>query len=66
MSARDELIARKHEVQRKLVQTRRALDLAQHPRQGKPQPRRIRRLEAELGRLMAEEYRLRVAIDQAR
>ncbi|MEZ4719836.1 MAG: hypothetical protein R2851_27685 [Caldilineaceae bacterium] len=58
------MIARKHEVSASW-RTRRALD-PRAARQGKPQPRRIRRLEAELDRLMAEEYRLRLAIDQAR
>lgn len=66
MSTRHELIARKHEVRRQLAQAHRALEHAQNPPQGKPDQRRIRKLQSQVDTLMAEEYRLRVAIDQAR
>lgn len=64
MADRYALIARKEEVRRKLEQLRRTLE---RERAKVPPPRRqIARLESHLEQLMAEEYNLRVAIDQAR
>lgn len=64
MTDRYALIARKEEVRRKLEQVRRTLERerAKVP----PQQRLVNRLESQLEQLMAEEYNLRVAIDQAR
>lgn len=56
------LIARKGEVQRELERARRALDAARV--QGAP--RQIAKLEAQVERLMAEEFNLRLAIDRSR
>ena len=64
MTDRYALIARKEEVRHKLEQVRRTLERerAKVP----PQQRLVNRLESQLEQLMAEEYNLRVAIDQAR
>ena len=70
------LIARKHEIQRKLAQARRELDRlqalwdAQAAAQGDAKPnrsiqRRMDQLQTTVEQLMAEEYRLRLAIDRA-
>lgn len=64
MADRETLIARKQEVRRRIEQARRTLERER----AKPVPpkRQINRLERQLEGLMAEEYNLRVAIDQAR
>ncbi|MEZ4619962.1 MAG: hypothetical protein R2867_31285 [Caldilineaceae bacterium] len=64
MADRDFLIARKQAVRREIEQVRRTLEREQ----SRPTPikRRIAPLESQLEKLMAEEYTLRVAIDQAR
>jgi len=63
MADRFALIARKQEVRRRLEALQRQLD---HERTKSPLlPRRIQQLEQQVDRLMAEEYQLRVAIDQA-
>lgn len=65
MSGRYDLIARKHEVRGRIERLQRAL--AQERSLGeRANRRRLRKLENELERLMAEEYSLRVAIDQSR
>jgi len=64
MADRYRLIARKEEVRRKLEQMRRTLERERS--KDPPARRQINRLEAQLEQLMAEEYNLRVAIDQAR
>ena len=64
MNDRESLIARKQEVLRNLTRARRQLDAvgqAANPHQ----QRERERLESEIERLMAEEYRLRIAIDRA-
>ena len=63
MSDRYALIARKEEVRRKLEQARRTLEREQT--KAAPSQRQINRLEREIELLMAKEYHLRVAIDQA-
>jgi len=70
------LIARKHETLGKLAQARRELERlqAQVTTQGEADPdakpsratrRRLLQLQTTVERLMAEEYRLRLAIDRA-
>lgn len=72
---RTALIARKHETIRKLGQARRELERLQalaDERAATGQPgdrstaRRIRQLQSTVEKLMAEEYRLRLAIDRSR
>jgi hypothetical protein len=61
---RETLIARKHTVRRQIERCQRQLEQL---RQSEPvNARRIRTLEAELERLMGEEYTLRLAIDRQR
>jgi hypothetical protein len=61
---RETLIARKNAVRQQIERGRRQLE---HLRQAQPpNTRRIRTLEAELERLMGEEYSLRLAIDRRR
>ncbi|MCC6453714.1 MAG: hypothetical protein IT328_02100 [Caldilineaceae bacterium] len=61
---RETLIARKHTVRRQIERCQRQLEQL---RQSEPlNARRIRTLEAELDRLMGEEYTLRLAIDRQR
>jgi chromosome segregation ATPase len=63
MADRFALIARKQEVRRRLETLQRQLE---HERtKSPPAPRRIQQLEQQVDQLMAEEYQLRVAIDQA-
>jgi chromosome segregation ATPase len=63
MSSREELIARKHEVRRRIEAAQRQLStLRVSP---KPRHREVRKLEEEIERLMAEESSLRVEIDQS-
>jgi hypothetical protein len=65
MTSQHDLIARKHEVRGRIERTRRAL--AQEQSRGEQASRRrVRKLEDELEKLMAEEYRLRLSIDQRR
>lgn len=64
MADRDLLIARKHEVRRRIEQMRRTLEAERG--KARPAQRQINRLESQLEGLMAEEYNLRVAIDQTR
>jgi hypothetical protein len=64
MADRCALIAQKHEVQRKMHQTRRSLEQARKPGVEKLDRKRIEKLETELERLMAQEYSLRLAIDR--
>ena len=65
MADRFELIARKQEIQRKIVRTRRELEREQDPATAKPNRKRIEKLQTELERLMAQEYSLRLAIDRS-
>ena len=62
---RESLIARKQEVLRELTRARRQLDAIRDA--GSPHKRsRRQQLESEVEQLMAEEYRLRIAIDRAK
>ena len=65
MSERFALIARKQEVRQRIEQLRRQLE---HKRVQSAQGgnKRVRGLENELERLMAQEYNLRVAIDRSK
>ena len=62
---RDSLIAHKQEVLRKLTRAQRRLE-AIGSADGSFQRRQRGQLESEVERLMAEEYRLRIAIDRAK
>lgn len=62
---RELLIARKHEVLRELTRARRQLDGIRYSDSSQQRSRR-QQLESEVEQLMAEEYRLRIAIDRAR
>ena len=64
MADRELLIARKQEVRRRIEHLRRTLEGEQS--KVRPSKRQINRLETQLEGLMAEEYNLRVAIDQVR
>ena len=65
MNDRTSLIARKQEVLRELTRARRRLEGVRQS--DDPHRRRQRRqLESAIEQLMAEEYRLRIAIDRAR
>jgi len=69
MSDRFALIARKQEVQRQIEQARRRLEREQLllPTVNRPpNRRRISHLESQLEQLMAEEYNLRLKIDQSK
>ncbi len=62
---RESLIARKQEVLRELTRAQRQLEairVADSPHQR----RQLQQLESEIDNFMAEEYRLRIAIDRAR
>ena len=63
MADRFTLIARKETVRQRISQLQR--ELAQVQAQQPPAPRQIARLQQQLEQLMAEEYNLRIAIDQA-
>ena len=65
MADRFELIARKQEIQRQIVRTRRELEREQHSATAKLNRKRIEKLQTELERLMAQEYNLRLAIDRS-
>jgi hypothetical protein len=62
---RESLIARKQEVQRELTSAQRQLE-AIRSADSPHQRRQLQQLENEIEQLMAEEYRLRIAIDRAR
>ena len=62
---RESLIARKQEVLRELTRAQRQLDAIQIA-DSQHQRRQLQQLENEIEQLMAEEYRLRIAIDRAR
>lgn len=64
MTDRFGLIARKQEIRRQIEQIRRHLEREQA--QLMPQQRRIRQWESQLEQLMAEEYNLRLRIDQSK
>lgn len=64
-SERTELIARKNEVIRELVGTRRRLEAAQQAADSGARADQLSALQAEVIRLQAEEGRLRLAIDRA-
>lgn len=63
MADRETLIARKIEVRQRIAQLHRTLEREQAKMP--PPQRRISRLQTQLDALMAQEYNLRVAIDQA-
>jgi hypothetical protein len=65
MTNRADLIARKQAVRGQIERARRTL-AAEQAKADATSRRRVRKLENELERLMAEEYQLRVAIDMAR
>ena len=62
---RESLIARKQEVQRELTRAQRQLDSIRSA-DNRHQRRQRQQLETEVEQLMAEEYRLRIAIDRSR
>lgn len=63
---RDQLIAHKHEVIAAIQRARREVErLQQQPSTWRTR-RQIAALEGKLDQLMAEEYRLRIQIDQSR
>ena len=62
---RESLIARKQEVLRELKRAQRQLDAIQIA-DSQHQRHQLLQLESEIEQLMAEEYRLRIAIDRAR
>jgi hypothetical protein len=65
MADRFQLIARKNEVRQQLARLRLQLEREQAKLPPVP-PRQLARLEQQLEQLMAEEYTLRVAIDQSK
>lgn len=64
MNDRESLITRKQEVLRELTRARRQLDAVQQAG-NRHQRQQAAALEGEVERLMAEEYRLRIAIDRS-
>ena len=62
---RESLIARKQEVLRELKRAQRQLEVIQIA-DSPHQRRQLQQLESEIDHFMAEEYRLRIAIDRAR
>ena len=62
---RESLIARKHEVRRQLERAQAALAQLENAAGPKQDRRRIAQLQNQIDRLMAEEFNLRLAIDQA-
>ena len=62
---RQALIARKHEVRRRLERAQRDLERLQALPSTLRTRRRIRDLQQEIDRLMAEEHTLRLAIDRS-
>lgn len=65
MNDRESLIARKQEVLRELTRARRQLEATRQSGNAH-QRQKAKELEGEIERLMAEEYRLRIAIDRAK
>jgi hypothetical protein len=63
---RASLIARKHEVRRELQRALSALAQLENAAGPKQDRRRIAQLQSQIDRLMAEEFNLRLAIDQAK
>ena len=63
--SRFDLIARKQEVRQAIERLRRQLEKEQNAADPQKNRRRIAQLEAQLERLMAEEYSLRQAIDRS-
>ena len=62
---RESLIARKREVRRELERAQAALAQLENAAGPKQDRRRIAQLQNQIDRLMAEEFNLRLAIDQA-
>ncbi len=62
---REALIARKQEVRRQLERAQASLAQLENAAGPKQDRRRIAQLQSQIERLMAEEYNLRLAIDQA-
>ena len=62
---KESLIARKHEVLRELTRARRQLE-AVGSADSRHQRSQRQQLEGEVEQLMAEEYRLRIAIDRSK
>ena len=62
---RSQLIDRKHQVIAQIQQARRELEPLR-TREDRRSRRRVRALEERLEQLMAEEYRLRIEIDQTK
>lgn len=62
---RQALIARKHEVRRRLERTQALLSRIENAADPKQDRRRISQLQQQVEQLMAEEYRLRLAIDRS-
>ena len=62
---RSQLIDRKHQVIAQIQQARRELEPLR-TREDRRSRRRVRALEEQIERLMAEEFKLRIEIDQAR
>lgn len=62
---REVLIARKHEVHRQLERAQAALAQIENAAGPKRDRRRIAQLQNQVDRLMAEEFNLRLAIDQS-
>lgn len=65
MPSRLDLIARKQAVRRALEQARRELTRLRAADATRANRRQISKIEGKIERLMAEEYRLRLAIDRA-
>jgi hypothetical protein len=63
---RDALIVRKHEVRRQLERAQSVLSQLENAAGPKQDRRRIAQLQSQIDRLMAEEFNLRLAIDQSR
>ena len=62
---RESLIARKHEVRRQLERAQASLTQLENAAGPKQDRRRFAQLQNQIDRLMAEEFNLRLAIDQA-
>ncbi len=62
---RESLIARKQEVRRELERAQAAIAQLENAAGPKQDRRRIAQLQNQIDRLMAEEFNLRLAIDQA-
>ena len=65
MNDRESLIARKQEILRDLTRARRRAEVVRQSESLHQQSQR-RQLENEIEQLMAEEYRLRIAIDRSK